>query len=84
LERGAAGFEGENVAAVADGSAEVCELAGVGADVEDEIEVEEREEAAVAESLGAVDVGLPNLMAGGFYYGAEGAFEGARHVVEVS
>lgn len=36
---------------VVDGAAELCELAGVGTNIEDEVEVEEREEAAVTEFL---------------------------------
>jgi hypothetical protein len=81
---GAAGFKGEDLAAVADGAAERCELASVGAHIEDKVEVEKREEAAVAELLRAVDVGFPDLMAGGFYCGADGASYGVCHVVEVS
>ena len=81
---GAAGFEGEDFAVVVDGAAELCELAGVGTYVEDEVEVEKREEAAVAEFLRAVDVSFPNLMTGGFYYGADGVSYGVRHVVVVS
>jgi hypothetical protein len=84
LERGAAGFEGEDLAAVADGAAESCELAGVGAYIEDEVEVEKRKEAAITKILRAVNVGLPDLMAGGFYCGADGASYGMCHVVEVS
>ena len=67
MERGAAGFEGEDLAAVADGAAERCELASVGAYIEDEVEIEKREEAAITKFLRTVDVSLPNLMAGGFY-----------------
>jgi hypothetical protein len=81
---GAAGLKGEDFAAVVDGAAELCELAGVGTYVEDEVEVEKREESAVTELLRTVYVSLPNLMAGGFYYGADGVSYGVRHVVVIS
>jgi hypothetical protein len=74
--RGCGGFEGDDSALIADGSAVPRELAGVGADVEDEIDVELREEEAVAEILRAVDAGLADLVAGGFGEGAQGVFEG--------
>ena len=61
-----------------------CPKTNVGAYVKDEVEVEKREEAAVTEFLRAVDVSLPNLMAGGFYYGADGVSYGVRHDVVVS
>jgi hypothetical protein len=48
---GAAGFKGEDFAAVVYRAAELCKLAGVGAYVEDEVEVEKREETAITEFL---------------------------------
>jgi hypothetical protein len=81
---GGRGLEGEDSAVVAGGSALTGELAGVGTDVEDEIDLKLREEEAMAELLRGVDAGFPDLVTGSFYYGAEGVLKGLCHVVEVS
>jgi hypothetical protein len=47
------------------------ELAVVGAGVEDEVDLEVREEMAEAKILRAVDVGLPDLEADGLAKGAQ-------------
>jgi hypothetical protein len=63
--RGGCGFEGDDFAIVAAGSALEGELAVVGAGVEDEVDLEVGEEMAEAKILRAVDVSLPDLEADG-------------------
>jgi hypothetical protein len=52
------------------------ELAGVGTDVEDEVDGELREKKLEAKFWGGVDAGLFDLVAGGLGEGAESVFEG--------
>jgi hypothetical protein len=78
------GFEGDDLAAVAGGSAMTGELAGVGADVEDEVDGKLGEEELEAESLRGVDAGLADFEAGGFGHGAESVFERGVHDAWVS
>jgi hypothetical protein len=73
---GGGGFEGDDFAAVASVSALTGELAGVGADVEDEVDGKLREQEAVAEFLRGVDAGLADFEAGGFGDGTKSVFEG--------
>jgi hypothetical protein len=69
--RGSGGFEGDDFATVAAGSALLSELAVVSADVEDKVDLEESEETAEAKFRRTVDVGLPDLEADGLAEGAQ-------------
>jgi hypothetical protein len=69
--RGGGSFEGDDFAAVAAGAALAGELAVVGASVEDEVDLEVREEMVEAKILRAIDVGLPDFEADGLAEGAQ-------------
>ena len=65
--RGGGGFEGDDLSPVASGSALVGELAGVGADVEEQVDRKLGKEKTVAQLLRAVDISFSDLMTGGFH-----------------
>ena len=74
--RGGGGFEGDDLALVAGRAALMSELTGVGADIDDEIDLELGEEEVVAKLLRGVDAGLSDLKAGGFGEGTQDVFDG--------
>ena len=73
------GLEGDDFAAVAEGSAVKAELAGVGSDVEDEIDAEGGEEEARAEPFRGVDAVFADLQAGDLHGGEKVFFECLLH-----
>jgi hypothetical protein len=78
----AGGFEGEDSALVAVIAYERCKLARVSTHVDEEINIEEREEFAVTQLLRAVEAGFVKLQATGFCERTEHVMDGHKHPLQ--